>query len=797
MSDQDVNLAPGRPGITPRWTSSTKDGIGTAYAASSRVWFTLSHGILNEIYFPRIDLPQMRDAEFLITDGQSFFHEEKRDLRHEMSALESDVLGYRITSHDREGRYKLVKEYICDPHQACVLIRVSLEGAPEFLATLKLYFLAAPHLDGGGEHNTGWRVQVVGRPMLAARREDYFLTVGATVPFTRTSCGYVGSSDGWTDLRENFRMDYGFERAEDGNIALTAELDISRTKKFTLCLAFGRTFHDAATSLVQSLATPFDRQVKRFIEQWRRACAPCLALEEHARDGGRLYRASRCILLAHEDKTYAGASIASLSIPWGEARGDDEQGGYHLVWVRDACQAASAYLAMGNAGTALRVLVYLACAQRPDGSFPRNFWIDGNAYGSGHQLDQAAFFILLAYRLWKQGALEDFDPCSAVRKAAGYLARIGPDTEQDRWEENSGYAVSTLAVTVAAMHCASAMACRVSYADSAQFLEDWADYVESHIEQWTVTSAGTVHPDVKRHYIRLLPVEPGHVVADEDPDTAEYYLANQLPGQNVPRRARDIVATDFLELVRYGIRRPDDPLILDTLRVTDSLLKVDTPSGPCFYRYLHDGYGELPDGSPFDGAGVGRLWPLLTGERAHYELAAGHDCGPWIEAMERFASCGQLLSEQIWDTQDIPAKGMRFGRPTGSARPLAWAHAEYIKLLRSAHDGEIFDRVDEVADRYLHGRGRKDLEVWTLRRQIPHMPAGRTLRIQADRPFSLHWSDDGWGNPHDTDSRDSGLGIYFADVTTRAGAAGTIQFTWRWMDNGQWLGHDYSVELKS
>jgi glucoamylase len=263
----------------------------------------------------------------------------------------------------------------------------------------------------------------------------------------------------------------------------------------------------------------------------------------------------------------------------------------------------------------------------------------------------------------------------------------------------------------------------------------------------------------------------------------------------VPRRAADIVATDFLELVRYGIRRHDDPLILDSLRVVDAVLKVDTPSGASFHRYLHDGYGEHPDGTAFDGAGIGRLWPLLTGERGHYELAAGGDVGPWIEAMERFASCGLLLPEQVWDTQDIPSRGMHFGRPTGSARPLAWAHAEYVKLLRSVEDGEIFDRVGEVADRYLNGRGRTDLEVWSLRRQILRMPAGNILRVQADRPFTLHWSDDGWRSPRDTESRDSGLDIHFADISTRPGAAAPIQFTWRWNDTGQWLGRDYQVQL--
>ncbi len=789
-------IAFGRPGIEPRWSSAAKDGIGTAYAASSRVWFTLSHGILNEIYYPEIDAPQLRNAQFLITDEQTFFHEEKRDLEHQMTALESDVLGYHIISRDKQGRYKLVKEFIAEPHQACVLINVRLEGEEEFLSRLKLFILAAPHLSGGGMHNSGWRMRLIGKTLLAANRESSYLAMGATVPFGRTSCGYVGTSDGWTDLKDNLKMDYTFARADDGNIALMGELDLSQTREFKLGLAFGRTLHDATTCLMHSLSTPYGGQRTRFIEQWHRACGRCTALEEHSRDGGQLYRASRCILLAHEDKTYAGASIASLSIPWGETRGDDEKGGYHLVWARDAYHAASAYLAMGNAPTALRVLVYLACTQWPDGSFSRNFWIDGTSYGQGDQLDQVAFFILLAYRLWKLDALEDFNPCEAVRRAAGFLALHGPVTQQDRWEETSGYSVSTLAVVVAAMHCAGAMACGHTYPHMAAFLADWADYLEAHIEQWTVATRGTVHPDIHRHYIRLLPVNMDHFIADEDPNTAEYYLANQLPDRSRPYPARDIVSTDFLELVRWGLRRADDPLITDTLRVVDDLLKVDTPYGSSFHRFMYDGYGEKPDGTPFDGSGIGRAWPLLTGERGHYELAAGRDVSPWVAAMEGFASAGQLISEQIWDSQDIPDKGLYLGRPTGSARPLAWAHAEYVKLLRSIADGEVFDRVGEVAQRYLSGRGRKDLEIWLMRRQLPQIRGGQTLRIQLDRPFQLHWSDNGWANTSDCDSTDTGLKIYYCDVPTWKGRASQIDFTWHWADDGQWLGQNYSVKVE-
>ena len=120
-------IAFGAPGIEPRWTSSAKDGIGTAYHTSSCVWFTLSHGIVDEIYFPHVDSPNTRDLQFLITDGESFCHEERRDLVHQIEYPEQNALLYRLTNSDREGRYRLVKEIVVDPHSSVLLMHVRLE----------------------------------------------------------------------------------------------------------------------------------------------------------------------------------------------------------------------------------------------------------------------------------------------------------------------------------------------------------------------------------------------------------------------------------------------------------------------------------------------------------------------------------------------------------------------------------------------------------------------------------------------------------------------------------------------
>ncbi|MDB5107525.1 MAG: glycoside hydrolase 15-related, partial [Candidatus Binatus sp.] len=344
--------ATGGPGIQPRWTRSAKDTVGTAYSSVSRVWFTTSAGVLNEIYFPTIDQPQVRDLQFLISDGETFFHEERRNLDSTTEYLDAHGLGVRIVGHAPDGRYHLIKEVITDPHQPALLIRVKLEGDAELLKKLHLYALLAPHLAVGGWGNNGNITEIVGHRFLTAHKNGVWVAMAATRPFVHSSVGYVGSTDGWQQLNANFRLVDEFAAATDGNIALTGEIDLSRGYSFTLGLGFGRELNRAVTTLHQSLSDSFDEQRARFVEQWVRASNRLEPLEKRSGDNGALYRRSRELLLAHEDKTYPGAVIASLSIPWGEAKGDEDLGGYHLVWTRDMVNSVSGLVASGEETTA-------------------------------------------------------------------------------------------------------------------------------------------------------------------------------------------------------------------------------------------------------------------------------------------------------------------------------------------------------------------------------------------------------------------------------------------------------------
>ena len=691
-----------------------------------------------------------------------------------------------------------MKEIISDPHLPCLLIRTSLTGKDKtFLSTLKLYALCAPHLEIGGAGNSGYLVLANGQQILMAHKGDKWMALGATVPFSRLSCGYVGRSDGWTDLHEDYCMDYEFTSAPDGNVALTGELDLSTTRDFTLGLAFGNSEHRAIANLLQSLGTPFADHLSKYKKQWDEAASHLISLKSASFDKGNLYNSSYDLLLAHEDKSFAGALIASLAIPWGEAKGDNDQGGYHLVWTRDMCNSATALLAAGDTATPLRALIYLAVAQHPDGGFSQNFWVNGDAYWSGFQLDEVAFPIMLAWRLHCEKALVDFDPSHLVQSGAAYLIRNGPVTQQERWEEASGYSPSTLASNIAALICASLLFRKLGDKETATFIEEYADYLEAHIEAWTTTTTGSLVEGIATYYMRIHPEQVGQEHPAENKESRVLHIVNHAPGEQNDFPARNVVDGGFLELVRYGIRRPDNPIVTATVKVIDAIIRVDTPFGPAWHRYNHDGYGQGHDGVPFTSFGVGRVWPLLTGERGHYELAAGHSTERYIRAMEGFASKTGLLPEQSWDEPDRPEIFMWLGKPTGSAMPLMWAHAEYIKLLRSSKDGKVYDAIPEVAKRYLGKQEqRKRFEVWKPNRHVRFMQPGEILRVHGDVAFTMHWSVDDWKTVQDSIAIRTRLGIHYVDIPAAVLPAGaSVRFTFLWTDSGHWEGTDFLVSV--
>lgn len=785
----------GRPGVEPKWTSSSKEGIGTALSESSPVWFTLAYGILNEIYYPRVDNANTRDAQYLITDGKTFFHEEKRDLHHHLEYADERALHFRQTNSDHGGRYRIIKETLTDAQAPVVLVRTRYEALQPGAKNYSLFVLVAPHLGNQGMGNNGRAMTIDGRECLVAERSGTALAIVASVPFLKRSCGFVGASDGWTDLRDNMRMDWEFASATDGNIALLGQLDLRQANEWTLAIGFGAGVEEAARNAFGSLERGWDAARSEYQKNWHDYCDELIDLSSESGDAGRTYWTSAMLIRAHEDRQHAGALCASLSIPWGEIHGDQDIGGYHLVWPRDLFQSATGALAAGDKRLPARVLRYLASIQFADGGMPQNCWVDGRPYWSGIQLDEVAFPIMLAWRLDILGLLGDFDPYPMVRAAASYILRHGPASPQERWEEDAGISPSTLAAEIAALVCAAEMAERRGDERTVLLCRRAADFWATNIEQWTFTTRGTLDGR-SEYYVRLEPLDPGALGSDRDPNTGVINI-NNVPAEQSGFPVYDIIDGGFLELVRYGIRQPDDEHVLKTLIVYDAVLKIDTPCGSAWHRYNHDGYGQKANGDAFDGTGVGRAWPLLTGERGHYEVASGREAREHIRTMECFANAGAMIPEQVWDTQDISEKMMFFGRPTGSAMPLVWAHAEYVKLLRSTRDRHPFDLIEPVRARYMEGRNRSDLQVWLFNHMLRAARSEMRLRIETNGPGRLRWTANRWVTINDTELFDDGLGIYsheFAPGELKPGEA--LEFTFYWTEANRWEGRDFTIAIK-
>jgi glucoamylase len=793
-------FAPGWPGILPRWTSSSKTGTGTALNLHSRAWFTLSHGILNEVYYPRVDQACTRDQGLIVTDGVSFFSEEKRHCKFENVPLEPGVPVFELINTETQGRYRIEKEVFTDPYRNVVLQKIRFVPLQGSLADYHLYALLAPHLANCGYGNTGWAGDYKGVPMLFAERNDCALAFACSAPWRKTSVGFAGFSDGWQDLSRNFQLTWDYTRAENGNVALTGEIDLAACGgEFVLALGFGEIWAEAGQQARSSLLEPYEELRTHYVWHWKNWQDELLKLDDPPRERD-LYRASAAVLRSHESKDFLGGVIASLSIPWGFNKGDEDLGGYHLVWPRDLVETACGFLAAGAEADALRVLRYLEATQEPDGHWAQNMWLDGRPYWSGLQMDETAFPILLVDLLRRESRFALGDPnrwWNLVQRAAGFVVRNGPVTQQDRWEEDAGYSPFTLAVEVSALLAAADLAEAVGEKDIAPYLRETADCWNYNIERWVYAKDSDLARQigVEGYYVRIAPPE-----TDCAPSPAEGFvpIKNRPPGQNL-EPSTHIISPDALALVRFGLRAPDDPRILNTIEVIDALLRVKLPQGQCWYRYNGDGYGEHEDGSPFDGTGIGRPWPLLAGERAHYELAAGHPekAEQLLRVMEFSTEGGRLIPEQVWDAADIPERELFFGKPSGSACPLVWAHAEYIKLRRSLRDGKIFDQPPQAVQRYLVEKRKATHFPWRFNNKCRTIPQGKKLRLELTVPALVHWSFDSWQTTQDTSARDTGLGMHVADLPSDSLAVGReILFTFYWQQEARWEGTNFSVVVE-
>ncbi len=767
----------------PVWSTARKSCVGTALG-SGKIWFTTGRGIVTEVFYPRIDIPQIRDLGFIVADDQGFWQELKA-LPEPRLEMEDPLVPLPIIHHHHD-RFDFTLKICADPERDVLLLDFHLEGG----AALRPYLLCSARLGEDAENNCAWVGDWEGRPVLWAEQGPFGLALACRnadgyPALERCTVGEVGASDLWQDFHQNGRMQWAYQEAGPGEVALAGRLP----RQGTLALGLGTSKEAAATNAWSSLAEGFQSRAADYSAGWnawhqRHPTHHCVSKLPAAAKA--LYARSTNILKVHEDRTFPGAMVASLSVPWGES--SDSRGGYHLVWSRDLVESAGALLALGAATEARHVLTYLISTQQADGHWLQNQWLGGKPFWQGVQLDETGFPVLLASALREAQMLENVAVTDMITRALHFIVHEGPVTGQDRWEEDGGVNLFTLAVAIAAL-VEGAGFLGGKAGDCALML---ADYWNARLEEWTFAHDTDLARrfQVAGHYVRIIPED----ILVQDGAQKEWVLIKNR-AHDPHLSAGEQVANDFLQLVRYGLRSADDPHVTASVKVMDGLLRTDTPCGPVWHRYNGDGYGEHADGSPFDGTGIGRGWPLLVGERGHYALAAGEDAVPYINAMAAMTGNSGLLPEQIWESDAIPEKGLFPGHPSGSAMPLVWAHGEFVKLCHSAAQGRPVDRPAQTWKRYQGKVPKIDYRIWRLRQRPRQLPAGQELRLLLRAPFTVHWGSNGWQAIQDTESEDWGLGHVATLPVQKLRVGDSVQFTILWRDSGDWQGEDFHIDI--
>ncbi len=753
----------GAPGIAPTWASSDKDFVTTALG-NARLWATIGHGIVNEIYWPSTGRPETRDIGFYLI-GQHRWVDLKRVSRYRLSKPKPTIP--LLTVVHTGDDYQLTVEFLPDPWRDVLLMRYALDGP------YRLGLIAAPHLGSSGTDNSAW----VGEGALFAGIADRGLCVVADVPMHDLSAGYVGASDGWQDLAQHGRFTWAFAHAARGNVALSASLAEAAG---VIAVGFGPDGESARRLALSAVAAGYAPIRRNFIDGWERwgtgltIPSPEPGLEEEA-------LMSATVLKMHEDRAYPGAVVASMSTPWGNST--NTLGGYHLVWPRDAAMAAFALLAVNEVDDARRILAHMIASQLPDGHWPQNYFPNGQPFWTGIQLDETAFPVLLAAKLVEIGCEALPGVPDMVRRAVASIAHSGPASDQDRWEENPGISAFTVAAAIAALVAAAPWLDEAARAYALDLADDWNE----RVEEWcyVVGTPLAKQAGVAGYYVRIAPPHKDGGL------TGRITLRNRN-GETID--ASCLVALDFSWLVRLGLRQATDQRVADTIGVVDQVLKVETPSGAVYRRYNDDGYGEYDDGRPYDGAGVGRAWPLLAGERGHLALQAGEDPIAYLNTMHRCASPGGLLPEQVWDAAPIPERFLFPGRPSGSAMPLLWSHAEFLKLLVARHSKRPVELLDSVRKRYGGGAPKAKNTRWRNETPAAHVETGRTLLIEDRRPFTLHFGFDGWQDVAERHAQPLPFGLWGVAIGPDLyGVRKAVDFTRRY--GADWEGQDHSVAI--
>lgn len=774
-------VAPGAPGAEPTWSFAGKTGVGTSYEAYknkhhsdkaitgevSKVWFSIAKGVITETMFGLIHEAQIKELQLVIV-GEDFIDLEMQDTIATVDYLSKDSdgnpdsLAYKVITRDKENKYEIEKHIFTHPDRQALYVRIFFRP---FAENITPYVMLNPHMANTGIDDYAEVTDYGFHAWENGVGKVVHLSVASSDLLATRTVGFAGASDGLSDLQRNRSLDktYSSTGAAGGNVILFASLPVEPDGT-DLVLGFGETEKQSLIAASATLEAGYQSVLEKYNGEgshigWHDYLASLEhldAMKANTGDGGALLNVSAMVLKTLEDKTHSGALIASLSNPWGDTvPAITSHTGYKAVWPRDFYQCAMALLALGDEQTPLVAFEYLKKVQVTEntignngatGWFLQKTHVDGELEWMAVQLDQTAMPVMLGWKLWQHGILSNDEIThwynTMLKPAADFLVNGGridlgwnkeivtpPRTQQERWEEQAGYSPSSTAAVIAGLVTAADMAKASGDNESAARYLKTADNYSATIEKTMFTTNGRFnHEDGEggehvngKYFLRVTP--------NTDPDDNEKLFDRNGRGE---LNEREILDGGFLELVRYGVRAPNDKYILDSLPEYDDTtlphefrVKYEFIFGDRIYsgwrRYGDDGYGEdATTGKNYGAGGVmapgqrGRVWPFFTGERGHYELALalkGNETNKKIEeiknsyvrALEHFANEGLMLPEQVWDGVGADTRhNYKAGQGTNAATPLAWTHAEYIKLVRSLNDGRIWDGYPIVAERYGH-----------------------------------------------------------------------------------------------
>lgn len=749
--------------VEPCFAVGRKD-IVTTSLGSAGLWATAAQGMPSEVFWPSPGDPQIKDIGVIVASSDHWY-EVKAEENYTVAVPDPRVPLATIThTGPPQLPYRLVLRLAPDPRRDALLIEYELTG----VADAQCYVMCATRLQG--DHglgrdaltNHGWTDG--GR--LFASDGGRFLCMDAVGGFTRTSVGYYGVSDLWHDFADDGRMTWEYTDAGPGPIVLGGQL--AQTTG-TLLIALADTAEAARDTARQSLTDGSPSARDLLAEQWLGWATGTRLPDARPDDPPELAAAlqwSATTIRVHQDRGRpgrrpAGAIVAGLCKPWGDT---GTEAGYFLVWPRDACEAASALLAVGHVGEAEELFTYLLTQQSDDGHWRQNFFPDGTDYWAGTQLDETALPVLLAAALDDAGRSPDADTRQRLRQALGFIARNGPRSDQDRWEEDPGTSPFSLGTAIAALVAGA------RYLDDPldrQYALELADFWCERIEELTYVTGSYLDTLFRLggHYVRIGPANPRGVL-----------IKNRDGALYVPTAG--VLGLEFAYLARLGLRAAGSAPMADTVTLVDALLGRQTGVGVAYHRYNFDGYGELIDGRNWDDRhGLGRPWPLLAGERGHYEVAANRSGLDQLRTMLQLRSESGYVPEQAWDQPPLrripqsersrvpddvvqPSASLYLGRPTLSATPLVWGHAELIKLACARAAGTPLERRPDVVDHFATEH-TPDVH-WRRWHPFTEMPRGRALVIEDVVPFAVTYRlDDG-----PEQNRDSSAGRFgLHDVT--------------------------------